>query len=93
MKMDSRRKRKVAGVDEESTSGSASPGDRLRGETHTKSREDSALRWRAARLEGGKGKGVDLEASMGEYVVRHICAFEAICGLVEEHSDTQKESI
>ena len=30
-KMDSRRKRKVAGVDEESTSGSASSGDQLRG--------------------------------------------------------------
>jgi len=42
-KMASRRKRKVVGVDEESTSGSASSGDRLRGEARTKSREDPAL--------------------------------------------------
>jgi len=41
--MESRRKRKVTGVHEESTSGSASSGDRLRGEARTKSREDPAL--------------------------------------------------
>jgi len=84
---------KVAGVDKESTSGSASSGDRLRGKARTKSREDPALRSTAARVEGGKGKGVDLEASMGEYVVRHRCVFEAICGLVKELSDAQKKSV
>ena len=83
----------MAGLDEESTSGSASSGDRLRGETHTKSREDPAFRSTAARLEGGKGKGVDLEHNVGEYVVRHRCAFEEICGLVEELSDAQKEIV
>jgi len=83
----------VAGVDEESTSGSTSSGDRLREEARTKSREDSALRSTTARVEGGKGKGVDLEDSVGEYVVRHRCVFEAICGLVEEISDAQKEAV
>ena len=92
--MERRRKRKVTEVHEESSSGSASPGDRLRGEARTKSREDPALRSTAARVGGGRGKkGVDLEDSVGEYVVRHRCALEAICGLVEELSDAQKEAV
>ena len=42
-KTESRRQRKVAGVDEDSSSGSASSGDRLRGEARSKNREDHAL--------------------------------------------------
>jgi len=44
-------------------------------------------------VEGGKGKGVDLEASIGEHVVRHRCVFEEICVLLAELSDAQKESV
>jgi len=42
-RMDSRRKRKATVIDEESTSGGASSGDRLRGEARSKNREDTAL--------------------------------------------------
>jgi len=80
-KMEFRRKRKavgdemegegnrvsIAGLDEESTSRSASSEDRLRGEEQSKRGEDPAHRWRAGRVEGGKGKGVALEMSTGEY--------------------------
>ena len=38
-------------------------------------------------MEGGKGKGVVLEMSMGEYSVRHRCAFESICVLIDELSE------
>jgi len=92
--MERRRKRKVIEVQEESTSGSASSGDRLRGEARSKRREDPALRSTAARVEGGRGKkGVDFDDTVGEYVVRHRCALEAICGLVEELSDAQLDAV
>ena len=71
-KMEFRKKRKAVGevmegegskgtttrVDEGCTSGSTSSGDRLRGEKRSKSREDPALRWSTACMEGGKGKGL-----------------------------------
>jgi len=44
-------------------------------------------------VEGGKGKGFDLEGSVGEYVVHPKCAFEAICGLVKELNDIEKEAV
>jgi len=92
--MELRRKRKVIEVQEESTSGSASSGDRLRGEARSKRREDPALRSTAARVEGGRGnKGVEFDDTVGEYVVRHRCALEAICGLVEELSDAQLDAV
>ena len=80
MKTESRRQRKVARVDEDSISESASSGDQLRGEARSKSREDPALQRRAGHVATGKEKGFDLQGSVGEYVVRHRCAFEAICG-------------
>jgi len=74
-------------VDQESTGGDASSGDQLRGESWSKSGEDPAVRRRVACVDGGKGKGVEFDVSMGEYVVRHSCAFESICALVDELSD------
>jgi len=56
-------------VDEESTSGSASTGDRIRGELRSKNREDSGGRWRATRVDVGMGKGFEVDVTMGEYVV------------------------
>uniref|UniRef100_A0A7C8Z2U4 Uncharacterized protein n=2 Tax=Opuntia streptacantha TaxID=393608 RepID=A0A7C8Z2U4_OPUST len=92
-RMDRRRKRKATVVDEESSSGGASSGDRIRGEARSNNREDTALQQRATLVEGGKGPGDDFEDVMGDYVIRHRCAFEAICGLVEDLNDAQKDSI
>ena len=80
-------------MDQESTSGSVSLEDRLQGESRSKSREDAGARRRAARVDGGKRKGFEVDVSMGEYVVRHRCAFESICALVDELSDAQRESV
>jgi len=44
-------------------------------------------------VDGRKGKGVEFDVSIGQYDVRHRCAFEAICALVGELSDAQRESI
>jgi len=41
----------------------------------------------------GKVKGSEVEVSMGEYVVRHRCAFDSICTLVDELSEEQREAI
>ena len=41
-------------------------------------------------MEVGKGKGFEVDVSMGDYVVRHRCAFESICALVDELSDAQR---
>jgi len=80
-------------VDQESTSGSVNTGDRLRGELRSKSREDADVRRKAARVDVGKEKGFEVDMSMGDYVVRHRCAFESICALVDELSDAQRESV
>ena len=81
-----------ARVDEESTSGSASTGDRARGELRSKNREDARGRRRAARVDVGKVKGCEVKVIMGEYVVRHRCAFDSICTLVDELSEEQREA-
>ena len=83
----------LARVDEESTSGSASTGDRARGELQSKNREDARGRRRAARVDVGKVKGCEVEVTMREYVVRHRCAFDSICTLVDELSEAQREAI
>jgi len=44
-------------------------------------------------VEGGKGKGVALEMSMGDYSVRHRCAFESICALANKLSDVQNKAV
>ena len=80
-------------MDQEFTSGSASSRDQLWGELRSKSREDAGVRWRAASVEVGKGKGFEVDVSMGDYVVWHRCAFESICPLVNELSDAQRKSI
>ena len=44
-------------------------------------------------MELGKGKGFEVDMSMGDNVVRHRCAFQSICALVDELSDAQRESV
>ena len=61
-------------MDEESSTGSASTRDRNRGELRSKNREDARHRRRVARVDVRKVKGSEVEVSMGEYVVQHICA-------------------
>ena len=71
----------MAGLVEESSSGSSSSKDRLKGQEQSKRKEDPT-RWRSAeRVDGGNRKGVVLEMGMGEYSIRHRCTFELICAL------------
>ena len=73
----------TARVDEESTSGRSSSGDRAGGELRSKNREDRRRKRTAAREDVGKEKVGEVEGTMGDYVVRHRCAFDSICTLVE----------
>ena len=82
-----------ARVDEESSSGSASIGDRFRGELRSKNREDAGAGRRAAHGDVVKGKVYEVDVRMSEYVVRHRCAFDSICALVDELSDAQRDAI
>ena len=71
-----------------STSESASSGDRLQGESRSKRREDAVGRQMAGCVEVSKGKGVEGDVRITDNVIQHRCAFESICGLVEDLSDT-----
>jgi len=44
-------------------------------------------------VEVSKGKGVEDDVRMVDNVVRHRCAFESICALVEDLSDAQREAV
>ena len=81
-----------ARVNEESSSGSASTGDRFRGELRSKNREDTGAGRRAARGDVVKGKVYEVDVRMSEYVVRHRCAFDSICALVDELSEAQRDA-
>jgi len=83
----------TARVDEESSSGRASSGDRAGGELRSKNREDRRRQRTAAREDVGKEKVGEVEGTMGDYVVRHRCAFDSICTLVDQLSEEQREAV
>jgi len=83
-----------ARVEEESTSGRARSGDRAGGELRSKNREDPRRERTAAREDVGKEEAGEVEGTMGEVpVVRHRCAFDSICTLVDQLSEEQREAI
>jgi len=86
-------KETAAREEQASTSGSTSSGDRLRGESRSKGREDVVGHQTAGRVAVSKGKGVEGDVRIADNVIRHRCAFESICALVEDLSDTQREAV
>jgi len=91
-KKDLLKKRMAAEAADEAASPSTE--DQLKGGEGSKKGEDNSMRphW-TRRVEGGKGKAVAEDFRKGEMSVRHRCAFDSICALMNDLVEIQKNAI